>query len=93
LTDEDLCLSPLEVFKTLAYDIGVPYNGRIRQTHADLPLAESDGCQAFRAHDVRRNSRETATRWRRELTPEGAARVRSIWGSFDVPLYRGDDAW
>jgi len=93
LVFEDLCDSPIQNFRRIFEDLGLPYDERVRRSHMEFCFAEKPGRTAYRPHNVRRLSRSMASRWRGELGVEQVKRIRSIWMRFAIPLYRSDGDW
>ena len=89
---EMLCMDPIEQFRALYDDVGLPHDENVRSAHAELCFAGQPG-SSYRTHEVRRNSRDMASRWRSKLDHAEQLEIRRIWEQFDVPLYREPSDW
>lgn len=90
---EDLCQDPLPRLARLFDDLGLPYEDHVRAVHERACLGSDRPHDAYRTHEVNRNSIAMATAWHGELAARNLAVIRDIWERFDVPLYRDDADW
>lgn len=90
---EGLCLDPIDKFEQLYHDLALPYDDEVKKTHFGMCFTgKSDGAD-YRTHEVHRNSKEMAERWRSHLSETEIKDVRSVWEQFDLPLYRDQGYW
>jgi len=93
LRHEDLSLEPLEEYRRLFQNLGIPFDAAVEQalretTSGDNPAEAPQG----QAHALRRDSRANIANWKTRLSPEEVDRVRA--GVEDaVALYYRDDEW
>lgn len=90
---EALCEDPLERFRELYDHLDLPYDREVRDAHSALCFGGPEPGGEPGPHEVRRSSVEMAGRWEADLSPAEREEVREVWESFEVPLYRGRDAW
>lgn len=74
-------------------NLGLPYEDHVRAVHERACLGSDRPHDAYRTHEVNRNSIAMATAWHGELAARDLAVIRDIWERFDVPLYRDDADW
>lgn len=89
---ERLCSAPEPEFKALHHALGLPYGDEDKARHARL----TQGRRSAELHspfDVVRNTRSEAGSWRRRLQRQDLDAVRSVWETFDIPLFRADADW
>jgi hypothetical protein len=73
---EDLARDPVREFRGLFGGLGIQYTPRIAERvlwHSSAPTGRETDPPA---HEVRRDSGETVRRWRQQLTPDEAKRIR-----------------
>ena len=90
---EKLCINPIENFKELYTVLMLPYNKEIQKNHIQLCFAKKKNESGYRPHEVRRNTKEMAERWRNSLSQKELTEIRSVWEKFDIPLYRKNKCW
>jgi hypothetical protein len=102
---EDLSLDPVGGFERIYSSLGLPFDDRARRTVEWGSLSPSGTRNAERPHvwTLRGglsktafrplDSRENLVRWRRYLSDDEAARVRSLTGDVESRFYRGDEEW
>jgi Sulfotransferase domain len=105
VSHEDVSLDPVEGFGRLYRALGLPYTEAARKTIVWGSLSSPAGRAAERPHvwTLRGglsktafrplDSRENVQRWRRYLSAEEAARVRTLTEDVASRFYRGDEAW
>ena len=93
LSFEELCIEPVERFADLYQQLGLRYDDAVEARHQSLCFAGTPAEGRYHAHEVRRNSREMAVRWRVKLGEKEQSEVRRIWERFDVPLYQDSGCW
>jgi hypothetical protein len=90
---ERLCSDPIGEVERLFGLLGLPYDQSVRAEHVRLCLRRPLEGEAYRTHEVARNSRAMARSWEGKLDADELRLVRSLWERFDVPLYRQSDEW
>lgn len=90
---EDLCANPVEKFKDLFQVLHLPYDETIKQKHIKLCYSPKEGKRDYGPHEVKRNTEDMVTRWRRHLSPQQLTQIRRIWDRFSVPLYKSEKEW
>jgi len=90
---EDLSLNPIEEFHDIFSRLSLDYTRAVQKkivafTNPSNPVEAPGGA----LHQLRRNSKENISLWKKRLAPSEISRIRE--GTFDIcKLYYSDDIW
>jgi len=90
---EDLCHAPLDAFRAIFAELGLPYGALTQQRHNVLCARQEKPTQGYHPHAVARNSRSMAEGWKSKVTEAQLHRLRDIWERFEIPMYDESRDW
>ncbi|MEJ5241904.1 MAG: sulfotransferase [Anaerolineales bacterium] len=88
---EDLSLDPIGGFRQIYHTLGLDFTSRVEQTILTSSGSENP-VELTRTHSIRLNSRASLHNWKKRLTEEEIARIRTLTAD-TWPLYYTEDEW